>query len=184
MADQVDIQLQMTAAEYFARPETNAPEELIQGELVVSSPPTPEHQRAVAKAFTLIDRLKPNGEVFFAPIALYLDEQNVPEPDVVWVAENSRCTIAEKRLEGPPELVLEVHSPGTVRRDRREKYQLYEQYGVREYWLLDPAERYIEVYQHDGSRFIRHGVYGPQDTFVSPTLGGQMVEVSQIFPAE
>lgn len=181
MTDQVLTR--MTATEYFERPETNRPEELIEGELVLSPPPIPDHQRSVAHLYTLVDGLKPDGEVFFAPIAVYLDDDNVPEPDVVWVAANSQCVIGDKRLEGPPDLVIEVFSPGSVRRDRRDKFELFQRFGVREYWMVDPTERYIEVYRREHDRFVRQGVYGPEDTFTSTVLSGKTVDVKAVFPA-
>ena len=185
MTDQTDTQLpqtgtRMTAAEYFTLPETNTPVQLLNGEIVVSPPPVPAHQRLVFRLSTLLNSLIPAGEIFIAPIGLYLDEDNVPEPDIVWVGANSRCVIAEKRLEGPPELIIEALSPSTARTDRGEKFTLYERYGVREYWLADPEAAYLEVFVLHEGRFVRQGAYGPEDSFQSPVLG-QTVALSGIF---
>src|SRR5687768_16231992 len=129
----VQERTRMTADEFFQLPETMQPTELIDGELIASPTPTPKHQLAVGAFFTLIHGLIPDGVVLFAPLSVYLDEENIPEPDVMWVAENSRCVITEKRLEGPPDLIVEVFSPGTAKRDKRDKFKLYEKHGVREY---------------------------------------------------
>lgn len=127
----------MTAAELSQLPETNQPTELIAGMLIVSPCPVPKHQQISGRFFIKLDDLIPDGEIFFAPIGVYFDEDNIPEPDIVWVAEDSKCVIGDKYLEGAPELIIEIFSPGTLRYDRREKYELYERFGVREYWMAD-----------------------------------------------
>lgn len=173
--------IRMTAQEFFELPETNTPTELIEGELILSPSPIPVHQRIIGLIYLLLTKLIPNGEVFFAPIDVYFDEDNIPQPDVVWVSENGNCTIGEKRLISAPDLIVEVFSHGTVRTDKKKKFRLYQKYGVREYWMVDPVEQYIEVWQHDGERFILIDVFDSDDTFASPVLNGQEVEVKAIF---
>lgn len=173
--------IRVTAAEYFQQPETNKLVELLDGEIVMSPPPVPNHQLTVGRLYRLIDDLKPNDVVFFAPIGVQFDDLNVPEPDVVWVAEDSKCIVGEKSLIGPPDLIVEVLSPGTTRQDRKGKFALYERHGVREYWIVDPVDRYIEVYQNQDHQFIRQGIFEPGETFESAVLGGKTVEVSKLF---
>ncbi|MFN8375217.1 MAG: Uma2 family endonuclease [Anaerolineae bacterium] len=156
--------IRMTAQEFFELPETNTPTELLEGDIIVSPSPVPLHQRIIGLIYTLLTKLIPNGEVFFAPIDVYFDEDNVPQPDVVWVAAESKCIVGEKRLIGPPDLIVEVFSPGTVRTDKKKKFRLYQKYGVREYWMVDPVEQYVEVWQHDGEKFIPAGVFEIGDT--------------------
>jgi Uma2 family endonuclease len=76
----------------------------------------------------------------------------------------------EKRLEGTPELVVEVFSPGSVSRDKRDKFQLYQRHGIAEYWMVDPAEGYLEVYTLENKRYVRLGVFVDGETFTSPAL--------------
>jgi Uma2 family endonuclease len=171
----------MTAAEFFDLPETNQLIELIDGELIVNAPPVPHHQRLNRRFLILLDSLIPNGEVFPAPIGVYLDENHVPEPDLVWVAEDSPCIVGEKYLHGAPDLIVEIFSPGTARRDRKEKFELYQRYGVKEYWMVDPVEQFVEVWVLRERKFVRHGVYGPDETFESPVLGGKTVDLKGIF---
>lgn len=173
--------IRVTAAEYFQQPETNKLVELLDGEIVMSPPPVPNHQRTVYRSAKVIESLIPNGEVFIAPVAVQFDDLNVPEPDVVWVAEDSKCIVGEKSLIGPPDLIVEVLSPGTTRQDRKQKFALYERHGVREYWIVDPVDRYIEVYQNQHHQFIRQGIFEPGETFESAVLGGKTVEVSKLF---
>lgn len=172
----------MTAAEFFQLPETTQPTELIEGELIVSPSPITVHQRFIGNLFVLLRSLIPNGEVFLAPLDVYLDAANVPQPDIMWVAEGSRCKVGEKRLEGPPDLIVEVLSAGTARADRGKKFQLYERHGVREYWLADPEGEYFEIFRLEDGRFVRQGAYGIEDgSFESAVLGGKTVELKRLF---
>jgi len=179
MAEQ--IKTRMTAAEFLQLPETNQPTELINGELNVSPSPLVRHQLSSARFFRLIDGLKPNGTLFYSPMDVYLDDENIPQPDLIWVAENSRCVIGENRLEGPPDLIVEILSPGTAKVDRREKFQLYERFGVGEYWLVEPLGQYVEVYRWADGHFVKQGIYGEGDSFISVALGGKTVALSGIF---
>jgi Uma2 family endonuclease len=174
----------MTADEVFELPESNNLIELLDGELIVSPPPLVIHQRLIGDTYVLLRQIVPNGTVFLAPIAVYLDDDNVPEPDIVWVAANSKCVVTEKRLEGPPDLIVEVLSPGTARRDRKDKFNLYEKYGVREYWMFEPQEQYAEIYRLENNAFVRQGVYGPDESFVSAALGDKTVDLSNLFTSE
>lgn len=177
----VQVETRMTAAEFFELPESKQPIELLEGELVMSPTPVPNHQRVVGSTYVYLRQIVPNGEVFIAPLDVYLDEDNVPQPDVMWVAEGSRCVIGEKRLEGPPDLVVEVFSPGTASKDKKKKFQLYQKHGVPEYWMMDPLERYIEVHRLENGRYALQGVYEPGETFESAALGGKAVEVKALF---
>ncbi|MBI5670721.1 MAG: Uma2 family endonuclease [Chloroflexi bacterium] len=171
----------MTAAEFDQLPETNQPTELIEGELIVSPAPVPKHQRVNRCTSGVLEDLIPNGEIFYAPMDVYFDDDNIPQPDIIWVAEGSRCKITDKRLEGPPDLIVEIFSPGTVSRDKIDKFQLYERYGVTEYWMMDPHEAYIEVYRWQEGRYLRQGTYAPGSTFESAVLGGKTVTVAALF---
>src|SRR5579871_1433380 len=101
--------------------------------------PKIKHQLLSGRLYRLVDDLKPNGVAIYAPVDVYLDEFNIPEPDIMWVAENSTtCEITENRLIGAPDLVIEILSPSTAKRDKTDKFNLYEKHGSREYWLIDP----------------------------------------------
>jgi Uma2 family endonuclease len=171
----------MTAAEFFQLPDSSQPIELLDGEVIVSPTPVPYHQRLAFKIAKLLDMLIPNGEVFIAPLDVRLDETNVPQPDVMWVAEGSPCVITDKRLEGPPDLVVEVYSPSTAKRDKEDKFALYQRHGVREYWMLDPANRYLEAWTLVEGKYNKLGTFVPGETFDSPVLGGKTVDLTAIF---
>lgn len=171
----------LTADEFALLPETPQPTELLDGEIIVSPTPTPNHQRIVARLARLLDHklAERGGEVLFAPLDVQLDEYNVVQPDVMWLAPNSRCIEVNQRLSGPPELVVEILSPSTSRRDRREKFRLYERHQVNEYWIVDPTNALVELWHLVDKRFQQIDLFTPGETFESPQLG--TITVDAIF---
>jgi Uma2 family endonuclease len=177
------VQTRMTAKEFWELPESNQFIELIHGEVIMSPSPIPVHQRVVFRVGFLLEPLsqKHGGTVYIAPLSGYLDDENIPQPDVIWIAPNSKCTIGEKYLIGAPDLVVEVFSPSTALRDKTDKFKLYEKHGVREYWMLGAVAKYIEVWQLENGKFVQKGVYGPGATFTPAVFSGEMIDVAAIF---
>jgi Uma2 family endonuclease len=173
----------ITAREFAELPESNLPTELIHGEIIVSPTPILPHQRKVYAVAKCIEQLAGSGEVVISPMDVYLDEENILQPDVLWIRDaDSRCKPGKDGyLHGAPDLVVEIFSPSTAKRDKTVKFELYEKYGVREYWMLDPIAEYIEVWGLQGSSFVKIGIFGPGETFTSPVLAGKTVEVGALF---
>ncbi len=178
------VQTKMTAIEYFQLPETLVSTQLINGEFLEMPAPSLSHQDIVLNVAVFLRELSKiiGGKVWIAPVDVRLDEVNVPQPDVVWLADNNpQCIIIERKyLQGAPDLIVEVLSPGTALLDKREKFRLYEKYGVREYWLLHPTEHYAEIWQLQAAKFVLAGVFGAEDTFAHSILG-QPVAMTAIF---
>lgn len=177
----------INADAYYQLPEYKEHDliELINGEVIIGMPPILKHQdivREILILFALIAR-KLGGKAYDSPIEVRLDDDNVFEPDVLYIqADNLGITQQdEKRIIGAPNLIVEVLSPSTAKFDRQEKYQAYETHGVNEYWIVDPLHDVIEVWNlgEDG-RFIRHGAYANEDTFTSAVLG-EDISVKAIF---
>ena len=129
-------------------PETNLPVELWNGEIIMSPIPTPSHQTVVLRFARRLEDFvlaKRGGSVFVSPLDVVLSQHRVVQPDVFFVAESNRGIIQDQ-IRGVPDLALEVISPGSWKRDRVEKKALYEQAGVKEYWIVDPDSETIEVF--------------------------------------
>ena len=175
--------IHMQADAFLALPETTAPTELLEGEVVVSPAPKVSHQIALSNLVSLIKSLIPDGIVLFAPTDVYFDESNVVQPDLFWISEsNSDCQLIEDSYwRGAPDLIIEVLSPGSARRDKHDKFNLYQQHGVAEYWIADPAYQVIEVWQLTDGEYKRIGVFGSTDTFTSLILGEQAIQLTDIF---
>ena len=139
--------------------------ELIYGSLFVSPSPSPLHQIIVGVLFAKLRRLSrgSGGRVFLAPLDVFLRDHSVVQPDLLYVSKERRSLVGE-RVEGAPDLLVEVLSPGTARRDRGDKLRLYAETGVREYWIVDPEGRQIEFLRNEDGRFVvalpLDGLYG------------------------
>lgn len=181
MAEYIETRTRITAEEFFGQPETNLPIQLIDGEVITLDSPTTNHQTVVLLTAIVLTKKTETvgGHVFIAPLDVQFDDYNVPQPDVMWVAPNSQCHIADKRLIGAPDLIVEVLSLSTAKSDRIEKFHLYERHGVREYWIADPRDALIEIWTLRDGKFDRLDVYGKDSTFTSPLIGE--IEVNAIF---
>jgi Uma2 family endonuclease len=141
------------ASDYWQLPE-GEPVELIRGRFVVSPSPNVLHQTIVlVLAETLLNAARKTGaKAMFAPMDVTLSDDTILQPDLLYVAK-SRRQIIKQRIEGPPDLVIEIIS-GTSRRDRVEKLDVYAKFGVAEYWIVDPASQHIEFLTNEGGRFV------------------------------
>jgi len=141
------------AADYWILPE-GEPVELLQGRLVVSPAPTFVHQAIsmLLSELLLCAARKTGGRTCAAPIDVVLSDETILQPDLIYVAK-SRRQIVQNRIEGPPDLVIEILSPGHVRRDRVDKMNLYCQHDVAEYWIVDPEARTFDFLVQRKGRF-------------------------------
>lgn len=117
---------------------------------------------------------------------MYLDEYNTIQPDIFWVSgPDSLCKLGEEDWwHGAPDLVIEVLTKGISYRDRGEKLTLYDKHGTREYWMVDPAEQFVEVWRRAGKKFERLGLYLANESFESAVLGGAKIDLAAVFAAE
>ena len=164
-------------------PESNAPTELWDGELVMSPAPSFLHQQIVDRFHDLLKtcvRQHRLGETALAPIDMVLTSRRATQPDVVFISSD-RLGIIKERIMGAADLVAEVLSPGSRRRDRIDKRDLYEQHGVREYWLIDPEAGTVEVLYLESGTYHLAGRWHAKERALSQILKGFEVPVSQLF---
>lgn len=165
----------MTTAEYFSTPETAQPTELAFGVLRVADAPFTPHQRMVGDlhlALAPYVRAQTLGEVWLAPCDVVLDEDRalVVQPDLLFVA-HARRDIVRERVYGPPDLVIEVLSPGPRVGRVEEKLAWYGMYGVRECWLVHHARGAVEVVSWSGG-VPAHSTYERHEAVRSGVLPG------------
>lgn len=176
---------QWTEEQYFALPVNNYLVELSEGELIILSPPSDAHQSASLNlSFALYTFVQAHqwGVVRYAPLPVRLWPGKIREPDVLFVAAEHAERIGDQ-VYGPPDLVAEIVSPSTARTDRQQKLVEYAQAGITEYWILDPAERTVEVYTLREGAYVSRGRYGAGETAESGLLSGFVVAVDTIFTA-
>jgi Uma2 family endonuclease len=176
----------LTIDDVDAMPEDGTRYEVIEGELFVSRAPGLTHQRVslnLALYIGIYLSRNPVGEILAAPGVVFSEFSGVI-PDLAFVKTERREEIASgERITGAPDLVIEIVSPGAEneRRDRTAKRQLYGKYGVKEYWLVDPYKRTVEVFLLKGRTLKLHAVYADGDKIISSMLPGFTCNVGSIF---
>jgi Uma2 family endonuclease len=140
---------QLTVDDWFTRPDVPERSELYQGVLIVAPPPDMRHQIAtleIAGALLALDH-RGEGIAAVAPTGVVLASDIGFEPDVLYLSPERVHLLKQRGIEGPPDIVVEVASPGTRRFDRLTKLPTYLEYGVREVWIVDPESRTVEVHE-------------------------------------
>ena len=157
--------------------------EIIDGVAYNLSPaPSIRHQMVVSNLHGVLYRLLAGKgcRPFMAPTDVRLSETDVVQPDILVVCDPARITASH--IEGAPDLVIEVLSPGTSTKDLREKKWLYQRSGVRECWVVDPLELYVQRFllTRDG-RYGEPEVFGPQEAVPLVVLDGLTVDLREVF---
>lgn len=160
--------------------------EIAEGELLVTPAPNSRHQdilaHLVVRILTFVDA-GGLGKVLPAPTDVILANDSVVQPDLLFVSRDRQGIIdPQGGVHGAPDLVIEILSPATAGRDRVVKRKLYGKYGVREYWIVDPDAKSIEVLlpQHSGLETWR--VFPCGSALTSPLLDGLHLPVDQVMP--
>lgn len=160
--------------------------ELLDGDFFRMTPaPTPRHQqisRELQFALEIYLRKTGSGLLFNAPVDVVLSNHDVLQPDIVVISQDRAGIVREKFIGECPDLVVEILSPSTARRDRGVKKRAYARFGARELWLVDPASNQVEVHVlgEDGE-FQCWKVFGAPEILRSPLLDGFELKVDGLF---
>jgi Uma2 family endonuclease len=176
----------LTYDDYILFPEDRQRHEILDGEHYVNPAPSLEHQRVAARlhlkigTFVQAERL---GEVFFAPADVLLSQHDIVQPDLLFVSNERAGILTKANVQGAPDLVIEILSDSSQRRDKTLKRDLYERRGVREYWFFDSQRKAVRVFRRSGAGFL-----APQelsaaagDVLTTPLLPGLEILLSEIF---
>ena len=179
--------VKLTYDDFVQFPDDGLRHELIDGEHYVTPSPNTKHQQVLLNLPLLIEqRLQHDriGRMFFAPFDVVFSRFDVVEPDLLYMSnERAAEILTAANVQGVPELVVEIGSPGTRRRDETIKRSLYERTGVSEYWVVDPELDVVRVYRRDGDRFARPVEHSAEagDVLTTPLLPGLDLPLSRIF---
>lgn len=173
-----------TFADYLALPDDGKRYQVIEGELVEMNAPALRHQRILGELFVLLHghvQRGPGGLLLFAPFDVVLDDTNVFQPDLLYVAPEHTDRVTDRRGIGPPDLVVEVLSEGSRGHDRIRKMRVYARRGVAWYWILDPDAQALEEFRLEGGRFRQITIADRGDVFQPGLFPGLELPLSAMF---
>ena len=173
----------MTYQEYEKLPE-GADFQLIDGEIVMTPSPGSVHQEVQARLGFLLHQYCQTmgwGKLFYAPMDVYFTEHDTFQPDILLISRGRLEIIKEKRIEGAPDFVVEILSPGTGFYDLTLKRKIYESFGVREYWIVDPMAKTVEILGNGENGFVMAGKAQGTGKVSSGLLQGLSIDITKLF---
>ena len=179
--------VRLTYDDFVLFPEDGNRHELIDGEHFVTPSPVPRHQAILWNMVLMVGTYLEEhsiGRAFAAPLDVVFTDFDVVEPDLLYMSRARAAEVlTEKNVRGTPELVVEIGSPGTRKRDETIKRQLYERAGVSEYWFVDPEIDVVRVYRREGDRFARATELSREagDVLTTSLLPGLEMPLARIF---
>jgi Uma2 family endonuclease len=181
-----------TYDDYACLPENGAPElqthvsyQLIEGELIVSPAPAFWHQDISMRLSALIhNHVVANdlGYVATAPVDVVLSPTDTPQPDIVFISKERRAIITDANVQGAPDLVVEIVSPTSDRRDRQTKFALYARFAIAHYWIVDPRLRLLDEYSCSGNEYETVREWRSDEVFTTRLFPGLEIPLNEVFP--
>jgi len=173
-----------TIADYMLL-EEGAPFQLIENELIMSPSPNPEHQllsiRISYLMMSYLESVNDQGFLVAAPMDVYLDEDNAFQPDVLYISADRKEQLVKTRIEGAPDLVIEILSPSNAYYDLRQKKDVYEKHGVKEYIIFDPLQETGELYTLENGVFQMKQKASKTANLKSDVIAGFSFDLSKLF---
>ncbi|HET9227998.1 MAG TPA: Uma2 family endonuclease [Thermoanaerobaculia bacterium] len=180
------VRRKLTYEDYLLFPEDRNRHEILDGEHHVTAAPYPGHQRVVVQLtwwiapFARQHRL---GRFYVAPVDVLLGRHDVVQPDLLFISNASTKILTEKNVQGAPDLVVEVLSDSTRKRDEGIKLERYGLLGVQEYWVVDPKHSEARIYRRVGEDLRQSAELSAasRDFLTSPFFPGLEIPLSEIF---
>jgi Uma2 family endonuclease len=169
MAGRADIKsgpIKLTYEDYVTLPDDGRRYEILDGELVVSPSPTTRHQLVLGNLVLALGtwvRTQKLGRIWCAPLDNILAQTTIVQPDVMYVSKGRASIVSDRGMEAAPDLVIEILSSSTAARDRGIKKQLYAQYGVARYWIVNATNNTLDVHTLIGGAYDHTAHYHGDD---------------------
>jgi len=180
----VENKKRYTADDYSLLKES-APFQLINFDLVISPSPNPLHQIISGRLFNIIsvflEQTANGGVVMYAPMDVKFDEGNVLQPDILYISSERKAEIMKDKIEGAPDLIIEILSPSNAYYDLRQKKDIYEKYGVKEYIIIDPIDQSADLFLLKDGSYALHQRARLEQRLNSVLLPGFDIEVKNLF---
>jgi Uma2 family endonuclease len=175
-------ELKLTYDDYLNLPDDGRRHEIIDGEHYMTPSPQTRHQivsRNLERILLNYAEENDCGQILDAPVDVVLSDTTIVQPDILFVRKEREHIIKRNFIEGAPDLIIEIISPGSERLDRHTKMKHYAMFGVGEYWLIDYEARILEQYVLRGRILERKDVFS-QD-FCPSLFPNLTIHLSQIF---
>jgi len=157
--------------------------EIIDGNLLMAPAPDTWHQDWLSQIHLFLTpfvKRRKLGRTFISPVDVVLDSENTVQPDFVFIATPNLSIIQRRAIFGTPDLLVELISPSSVRRDRYDKKDLYARFGVKEYWIGDPANKSLEILVLKDGSYALHCSASEKGKLTSVILAGLEFDLTDI----
>ncbi len=158
--------------------------ELHNGQIITMPTPTPKHQIFSTNLVTEINifiRSKKLGRVIAAPMDTVFTPNDVLQPDILFLSNENLHLIGDKKIEGAPDLVIEILSPSNHAKEMAYKKMIYEISGVREYWLVNLENQTITQYENIEKEFVKRQVFQKDAVLAAIVLKGFQIRLDALF---
>ena len=177
---------QLTYEDYLVFPDDGKRHEIIDGDHCVTPAPRTKHQRISANltvALVSFVKRRRMGLVLAAPSDVILSDENVVQPDLLFVSTARASIVTEDNIRGAPDLVVEIISETTRKKDEVTKRKLYERFGVQEYWVVDPELETVKIFRRAQQGYGRAVELSKEanDILTTKLLAGFDLALTQIF---
>lgn len=132
--------------------------EVINNVIYMSPAPTFPHQEVLSNlhaSMNVYGRKSNLGKCLVSPIDVYFDEKNILQPDIIFISNENMSIVKDEKVKGAPDLIVEVLSPGNKKHDTERKRPVYEKYGVKEFFIIDPRTKEVITYYLRNNKFIK-----------------------------
>jgi len=180
----LDLPRKLTYEDYILFPEDGLRHEILDGEHYVTPAPFIRHQIISSNLHSLLGpfiRKQRLGKLLAAPTDVLFSPHDIAQPDLLFISNERQGILTEPNVQGAPDLVIEILSKRTRRRDERLKLERYDLCGVLEYWIVDPERRSAKLYRRDGDRLRLATELSVGEVLTSPLLPGLEIPLAEIF---
>jgi Uma2 family endonuclease len=181
-----DLPRKLTYEDYMLSPDDGQRHEILDGEHYVTPSPFFRHQlissRLHLRLGSLVEERK-MGVVLSAPMDVVLSDHDIAQPDLLFISNERAGIITQRNIQGAPDLVIEILSDRTRRRDEGIKLECYDRCGVSEYWMFNPNRKTAKVYRRQGGklRLAPNLSAAAGDVLTTPLLPGLATPLAEIF---
>ena len=181
----VVLQKKLTYEDYLQMtPPDSGNYQLIHGEIISMTSPSSKHQKCIVNLTFLIQSYllnKPIGKLFIAPMDVILEAGEVYQPDLLFISGSRDYIIEESKINGVPDLIIEVLSPSNAYYDLVIKKKVYEVCEVMEYWIVDPIQKSLDLYILSGNKFHLRQQLEKIGNVSTEILSGIDLDIEKVF---